>query len=70
MQLHIFVVKQTSDKANHKTICFFTPELQTAIMNKHLQSLMDGLTAKVFRTYNASRTLQEQLNLLTQGNSG
>jgi DNA topoisomerase-1 len=26
---------------------------------------MDGLTAKVFRTYNASKTLQEQLDLLT-----
>lgn len=26
---------------------------------------MNGLTAKVFRTYNASRTLQEQLELLT-----
>ena len=26
---------------------------------------MDGLTAKVFRTYNASHTLQEQLNKLT-----
>ena len=26
---------------------------------------MEGLTAKVFRTYNASRTLQEQLDLLT-----
>jgi DNA topoisomerase-1 len=26
---------------------------------------MDGLTAKVFRTYNASFTLQEQLNKLT-----
>lgn len=26
---------------------------------------MEGLTAKVFRTYNASRTLQEQLELLT-----
>lgn len=25
---------------------------------------MDGLTAKVFRTYNASRTLEEQLDLL------
>jgi DNA topoisomerase-1 len=30
---------------------------------------MDGLTAKVFRTYNASHTLQEQLDLLTQGDS-
>lgn len=26
---------------------------------------MDGLTAKVFRTYNASKTLQDQLDLLT-----
>lgn len=26
---------------------------------------MDGLTAKVFRTYNASITLQEQLDKLT-----
>jgi DNA topoisomerase-1 len=43
--------------------------LNTTILNKHLQSLMDGLTAKVFRTYNASHTLQEQLDLLTQGDS-
>ena len=28
---------------------------------------MEGLTAKVFRTYNASRTLQEQLDLMTNG---
>lgn len=27
---------------------------------------MEGLTAKVFRTYNASKTLQEQLDLLTK----
>ena len=26
---------------------------------------MDGLTAKVFRTYNASKTLQDQLDILT-----
>jgi len=39
--------------------------LNTAIMNKHLTELMDGLTAKVFRTYNASITLQQQLNKLT-----
>jgi len=40
--------------------------LNTAILNKHLASLMDGLTAKVFRTYNASHTLQQQLDLLSQ----
>ncbi|KAK9888579.1 hypothetical protein WA026_000818 [Henosepilachna vigintioctopunctata] len=39
--------------------------LNTAIMNKHLNELMEGLTAKVFRTYNASWTLQQQLDLLT-----
>ncbi|XP_071278027.1 DNA topoisomerase I, mitochondrial isoform X2 [Agelaius tricolor] len=39
--------------------------LNTTFLNKHLQDLMDGLTAKVFRTYNASITLQEQLKALT-----
>ncbi|GAB6032565.1 DNA topoisomerase 1 [Chamberlinius hualienensis] len=39
--------------------------LNTTILNKHLNELMDGLTAKVFRTFNASKTLQEQLELLT-----
>ena len=40
--------------------------LNTAVMNKHLNDLMDGLTAKVFRTYNASYTLQDQLKALTK----
>ncbi|CAN0346831.1 unnamed protein product, partial [Discosporangium mesarthrocarpum] len=35
--------------------------LDPMILNQHLQSLMPGLTAKVFRTYNASDTLQRQL---------
>jgi len=39
--------------------------LNTAILNQYLNSLMDGLTAKVFRTYNASFTLQQQLDELT-----
>ncbi|XP_068598339.1 DNA topoisomerase I, like [Brachionichthys hirsutus] len=39
--------------------------LNTSVLNKHLQELMDGLTAKVFRTYNASITLQQQLKVLT-----
>lgn len=39
--------------------------LNTSVLNKHLQELMDGLTAKVFRTYNASITLQAQLKQLT-----
>nr|XP_028708886.1 DNA topoisomerase I, mitochondrial isoform X8 [Macaca mulatta]XP_028708887.1 DNA topoisomerase I, mitochondrial isoform X8 [Macaca mulatta] len=40
--------------------------LTTTSLNKHLHELMDGLTAKVFRTYNASVTLQEQLRALTR----
>ncbi|XP_037084651.1 DNA topoisomerase I, mitochondrial-like isoform X1 [Pollicipes pollicipes] len=40
--------------------------LSTMILNKHLNEQMEGLTAKVFRTYNASRTLQEQLDSLTE----
>ena len=39
--------------------------LNTAVLNKHLTELMPGLTAKVFRTYNASSTLQDQLDKLT-----
>uniref|UniRef100_A0A158Q736 DNA topoisomerase I n=1 Tax=Elaeophora elaphi TaxID=1147741 RepID=A0A158Q736_9BILA len=43
--------------------------LDTASLNKYLQSLMSGLTAKVFRTYNASITLQQQLDKLTKEDS-
>ncbi|CAF0780442.1 unnamed protein product [Rotaria sp. Silwood1] len=39
--------------------------LTTTSLNQYLSELMEGLTAKVFRTYNASKTLQDQLNLLT-----
>ncbi|KAG5177642.1 hypothetical protein JKP88DRAFT_169920 [Tribonema minus] len=36
-------------------------KIDPTTLNKHLQSLMPGLSAKVFRTYNASETLQQQL---------
>ena len=42
--------------------------LNTTTLNQYLRELMDGLTAKVFRTYNASRTLEEQLVHLTNPN--
>ncbi|KAL1409936.1 DNA topoisomerase 1 [Vanrija albida] len=35
--------------------------LNTTLLNRYLQEQMKGLTAKVFRTYNASWTFQEQL---------
>jgi DNA topoisomerase-1 len=33
-------------------------KIDAQALNDYLKSLMDGLTAKVFRTYNASSTLQ------------
>ncbi|EXJ56442.1 DNA topoisomerase I [Cladophialophora yegresii CBS 114405] len=36
--------------------------LTTSALNKHLKSYMDGLTAKVFRTYNASYTMSQLLS--------
>ncbi|KAL7874723.1 hypothetical protein SRHO_G00056930 [Serrasalmus rhombeus] len=39
--------------------------ISTTYLNKKLNEAMPGLTAKVFRTFNASTTLQEQLNKLT-----
>ena len=35
--------------------------LTPSVLNAHLGSLMPGLSAKVFRTYNASKTLQDEL---------
>uniref|UniRef100_A0A182R3P5 DNA topoisomerase I n=1 Tax=Anopheles funestus TaxID=62324 RepID=A0A182R3P5_ANOFN len=43
--------------------------LNTSVVNEYLKGLMDGLTAKVFRTFNASYTLQKQLEELTDPNA-
>lgn len=37
-------------------------KLDTSKLNAHLKELMPGLTAKVFRTYNASITLDDMVN--------
>ncbi|KAK6464565.1 DNA topoisomerase I [Scheffersomyces coipomensis] len=39
--------------------------INPSLLNKQLQNYMKGLTAKVFRTYNASKTMQDQLDLIT-----
>ena len=36
-------------------------QLSVSMLNSHLNDLMPGLSAKVFRTYNASITLQKEL---------
>jgi DNA topoisomerase-1 len=45
--------KKTSDEVFDK--------INPTLLNGHLKQFMDGLSAKVFRTYNASKTLQEEL---------
>merc|ERR1711878_177490 len=52
-------------KENKKEEDDLFDRLNTSILNQYLQQLMEGLTAKVFRTYNASFTLQQQLDELT-----
>mmetsp|Transcript_26160 Transcript_26160/g.57279 ORF Transcript_26160/g.57279 Transcript_26160/m.57279 type:complete len:760 (+) Transcript_26160:207-2486(+) len=54
--------------ANLKSFCSKKKKTQEVfdsinptMLNNHLKQFMDGLSAKVFRTYNASRTLQEEL---------
>ncbi|KAM3390362.1 hypothetical protein ACQJBY_012142 [Aegilops geniculata] len=44
-------------------------KLDTTKLNAHLKDLMPGLTAKVFRTYNASITLDKILNEQTEDGS-
>lgn len=55
-------------KENKKPDDDLFDRLNTAMLNEHLKELMEGLTAKVFRTYNASITLQLQLDELTDEN--
>lgn len=38
--------------------------INPTLLNKRFQKYMKGLTAKVFRTYNASKTMQDQLDLI------
>jgi len=52
-------VKMFMKKKDPKSDLF--DELTTQALNSYLKELMAGLTAKVFRTYNASITLQQEL---------
>ena len=53
-------VKQSFCKKKKATEEVFD-EINPGLLNAHLKKFMDGLSAKVFRTYNASKTLQEEL---------
>ena len=61
-----FPMRQTTATSIANTSGFF----QTTQLNKHLSSYMAGLTAKVFRTYNASYTMSVELKkLINDGRS-
>jgi DNA topoisomerase I len=47
--------------AGKKSTADIFDKLSPAVLNRHLNSLMKGLSAKVFRTYNASVTLEKEL---------
>ncbi|PCH36078.1 hypothetical protein WOLCODRAFT_140214 [Wolfiporia cocos MD-104 SS10] len=55
-------------KANKNDRDALFDRVSTTLLNKHLASYMKGLTAKVFRTYNASYTIQQQLDQGTPRN--
>ena len=38
--------------------------INPSLVNRQLQNYMKGLTAKVFRTYNASKTMQDQIDII------
>lgn len=54
---------------NKKPSSSIFDNVSTGILNKYLRDLMPGLSAKVFRTYNASITLQKELNAIEDPNS-
>jgi len=60
-QVHKNMGQMCSDKKKKTTDDVFD-KIDTSSLNKYLKDLMPGLTAKVFRTYNASYTLDQELH--------
>mmetsp|Transcript_400 Transcript_400/g.738 ORF Transcript_400/g.738 Transcript_400/m.738 type:complete len:806 (-) Transcript_400:23-2440(-) len=60
IQKHIYKAIQSCMSGKDEKDPLFD-QLSVSALNAHLKSIMDGLTAKVFRTYNASKTLCEEL---------
>ena len=59
MLLNKFIQNKTKDDQIFELI-------NPTLLNKYLQSYMPNLTAKVFRTYNASYTFQKELNKISK----
>jgi DNA topoisomerase-1 len=67
VEQQVFKNIKTLKKNGKDSQSIFT-SLSTSGLNKHLNRCMKGLTAKVFRTFNASITFQQQVDLLTNSN--
>ena len=57
-------LKQFTEGKNKKDDLF--DKVSSSSLNDYLNSFMKGLTAKVWRTYNASNTLQKELNKVNE----
>eukprot|EP00920_Eleutheroschizon_duboscqi_P009611 GHVT01022308.1.p1 GENE.GHVT01022308.1~~GHVT01022308.1.p1 ORF type:complete len:829 (-),score=188.51 GHVT01022308.1:1784-4270(-) len=55
-----------SFRQNKKPQADIFDKISSTTLNQYLKELMPGLSAKVFRTYNASITLEQQLALLSE----
>lgn len=49
-------------RKNKKETSDLFDRIDASSLNEYLKSMMEGLTAKVFRTFNASFTLQKELD--------
>ncbi|EFA76447.1 DNA topoisomerase I [Heterostelium album PN500] len=58
---HLFSFTKTEDKKKKSKSDNLFDQISVGKLNNHLKSQMDGLSAKVFRTFNASITLQQEL---------
>lgn len=47
---------------NKKSTSDLFDKIDASSLNEYLKGMMEGLTAKVFRTFNASYTLQKELD--------
>jgi len=64
VDLQVFKNLRIFKKAPKKPGDDLFDRLDPSILNRYFHSYLPGLTAKVFRTYNASKTMQDQLDLI------
>lgn len=66
-QVYANLKEFTKDKQRHDDLF---EKINSNMLNKYLQNFMPGLTAKVFRTYNASNILQDEITIINSKYKG